>query len=139
MIDKIDFIVKEWWIVSETVDQLLYAFFYLFPLLMIFIGVKLKPNLSFLPIPLKTVDFLTPYLLLSVTIQTYLANLEPAHLYFYILLSVFGIGYASYLAFSKRILIISTFFRTWWRYTFIFTLIYHFLVGGYGVYVNLLA
>ncbi len=139
MIDKIDFIVKEWWIVSETVDQLLYLFFYLFPLLMIFIGVKLKPNLSFLPIPLKTVDFLTPYLLLSVTIQTYLANLEPAHLYFYILLSVFGIGYASYLAFSKRILIISTFFRTWWRYTFIFTLIYHFLVGGYGVYVNLLA
>ena len=139
MIDKIDFIVKEWWIVSETVDQLLYAFFYLFPLLMIFIGVKLKPNLSFLPIPLKTVDFLTPYLLLSVTIQTYLANLEPAHLYFYILLSVFGIGYASYLAFSKRILIIRTFFRTWWRYTFIFTLIYHFLVGGYGVYVNLLA
>ena len=139
MIDKIDFIVKEWWIVSKTVDQLLYLFFYLFPLLMIFIGVKLKPNLSFLPIPLKTVDFLTPYLLLSVTIQTYLANLEPAHLYFYILLSVFGIGYASYLAFSKRILIISTFFRTWWRYTFIFTLIYHFLVGGYGVYVNLLA
>ncbi len=139
MINEIDFIVKEWWIVSETVDQLLYLFFYLFPLLMIFIGVKLKPNLSFLPIPLKTVDFLTPYLLLSVTIQTYLANLEPAHLYFYILLSVFGIGYASYLAFSKRILIISTFFRTWWRYTFIFTLIYHFLVGGYGVYVNLLA
>ena len=139
MINEIDFIVKEWWIVSETVDQLLYLFFYLFPLLMIFIGVKLKPNLSFLPIPLKTVDFLTPYLLLSVTIQTYLANLEPAHLYFYILLSVFGIGYASYLAFSKRILIISTFFRTWWRYTFIFTLIYHFVVGGYGVYVNLLA
>ena len=139
MIDKIDFIVKEWWIVSETVDQLLYLFFYLFPLLMIFIGVKLKPNLSFLPIPLKTVDFLTPYLLLSVTIQTYLANLEPAHLYFYILLSDFGIGYASYLTFSRRILIVGTFFRTWWRYTFIFTLIYHFVVGGYGVFVNLLA
>ena len=124
---------------SETVDQLLYLFFYLFPLLMIFIGAKLKPNLSFLPIPLKTVDFLTPYLLISVTIQTYLASLEPVHLYFYILLSAFGIAYASYLAFSKRVLIVGIFFRTWWRYTFIFSLIYHFLVGGYGIYLNILA
>lgn len=139
MINKIDSIAKEWWIVSETVDHILYLFFYLFPLLMIFIGVKLKPNLSFLPIPLKTVDFLTPYLLISVTIQTHLVNLEPIHLYFYILLSVFGIAYASYLAFSKRILIVGTFFRTWWRYTFIFSLIYHLLVGGYGVYLNILA
>ncbi len=123
---------------SETVDQLLYLFFYIFPLLMLFIGAKLKPNLSFFPIPLKTVDFLTPYLLISVTIQTLLAGLGPAHLYFYIGLSVFGIGYASYLAFSKRVLMVGYFFRTWWRYTFIFSLIYHILVGGYGVYLNIL-
>ncbi len=124
---------------SETVDRLLYLFFYLFPLLMLFIGAKIKPNLSFFPIPLKTVDFLTPYLLISVTIQTLLADLGPAHLYFYILLSLFGIVYASYLAFKKRVLAVGTFFRTWWRCTFLFSFVYHLIVGGYGVYINILA
>ncbi len=122
---------------SALTDQILYIFFYLFPLLMLLLGRKLKPNFSIFPVPLKAVDLITPYLLLSVTIQTNLAGLGPAHLYFYIFLSLFGIIYASYLAFSKRILIISSFFRTWWRYVFIFSFAYHFLVGGYGIYVNL--
>lgn len=121
---------------SAMLDNILYIFFYVFPLLMLFFGYRLKPNISIFPVPLKMVDLITPYLLISVSIQTYLAGLEPAHLYFYILLSLFGIGYASYLAFSKRVLIVGSFFRTWWRYTFIFTLAYHLIVGGYGIYVN---
>jgi hypothetical protein len=127
---------KEWWVMSAMLDNILYIFFYVFPLLMLFFGYRLKPNISIFPVPLKMVDLITPYLLISVSIQTYLAGLEPAHLYFYILLSLFGIGYASYLAFSKRVLIVGSFFRTWWRYTFIFTLAYHLIVGGYGIYVN---
>lgn len=121
---------------SETLDSILYIVFYVFPLLMLFLGYKLKPNVSIFPVPLKMVDLITPYLLISVTIQTYLAGLEPVHLYFYIFLSIFGIGYASYLAFSKRVLLVGSFFRTWWRYTFIFTLAYHLIVGAYGIYVN---
>ena len=128
--------LKEWWALNETLDTILYIFFYIFPLLMLIMGSRFKPNLTIFPVPLKSVDLLTPYLLLSVSIQTHLAGLQPAHLYFYIGLSLFGIGYASYLAFGKKVLHIGKFFRTWWRYTFIFTLIYHLVVGGYGIYVN---
>lgn len=121
---------------NETIDSILYIFFYVFPLLMLFLGYRFKPNISIFPVPLKMVDLVTPYLLFSVTIQTNLANLGPAHLYFYIFLSLFGIVYASYLAFSKRVLLVGGFFRTWWRYAFIFSLFYHLIVGGYGIYVN---
>lgn len=123
---------------SATFDTFLYIFFYLFPLIMLLLSRKFRPSFQVLPGSLRMVDLLTPYLLLSVSIQTHLANIAPAHLYFYILLSVFGILYASYLAFSKRILVISNFFRTWWRYTFIFALAYHVFVGGYGIFQNLL-
>ena len=119
---------------NPMLDSLLYLTFYLFPLVMLFLGAKFKPNFAIFPFPLKMVDLITPYLLLSVMIQSYLAGFEAAHLYFYILLSFFGIIYASYLAFSKRLLIVGTFFRTWWRYTFIFSLAYHVIVGGYGIY-----
>lgn len=121
---------------TETLDTILYIFFYIFPLLMLIMGRKFKPNLSIFPVPLKTVDLITPYLLISVTIQTVLADLEPAHLYFYIFLSLFGILYASYLAFGKKSLLIGKFFRAWWRYTFIFTLLYHIVIGAYGIFVN---
>lgn len=123
---------------NELLDKGLYIFFYIFPLLMLFLGRRFKPNFDIFPVPLKMVDLITPYLMLSVTIQTYLAGVEPIHLYFYIGLSLFGIVYASYLAFGKRILLIGKFFRTWWRYVFIFSLVYHLLIGGYGIFVNLL-
>lgn len=123
---------------SEAMDSVLYIFFYIFPLLMLLYGQKFRPDLDIFPIPIKSVDLMTPYLLISVAIQTNLAGLSPAHLYFYIGLSLFGIGYASYLAFGKRILLIGNFFRTWWRYVFIFSLIYHVLVGGYGIFINIL-
>lgn len=121
---------------NPMLDGFLYISFYLFPLVMLLLGAKFKPNFTIFPIPLKMVDLITPYLLLSVTIQSNLAGFEAVHLYFYIFLSVFGILYASYLAFSKRLLIVLTFFRTWWRYAFIFSLVYHLVVGGYGIYVN---
>lgn len=121
---------------SAALDTFLYIFFYLFPLIMLLLARKFKPNFSILPGSVKMVDLITPYLLLSVTLQTYLAGIEPAHLYFYIVLSIFGIVYASYLAFSKRVLVVGSFFRTWWRYTFIFSLLYHLLVGAYGIFQN---
>lgn len=122
---------------TETLDRILYIFFYVFPLLMLLFGRKLRPNLSIFPVPLKTVDLLTPYLIVSATIQANLAGIAPAHLYFYIGLSLFGIFYASMLAFGKRELLVGKFFRTWWRYVFIFSLVFHIIVGGIGVYVNL--
>ncbi len=122
---------------SETLDSLIYIFFYIFPLLMLFYGRKVRPDLGVFPIPVKTVDLLTPYLLMSVSIQTYLAGLNPAHLYFYIILSILGIIHASILAFGKRVLLVGNFFRTWWRYVFIISFLYHFIVGGYGLYINL--
>ena len=129
---------KEWWVMTEAMDSLLYIFFYIFPLLMLLYGRKFRPDLTIFPIPIKAVDLLTPYLLISVGIQTNLAGLSPAHLYFYIFLSLFGIVYSSYLAFGKRVLLVGNFFRTWWRYVFIFSMIYHILVGGYGIYLNIL-
>lgn len=123
---------------TEAMDSLLYIFFYIFPLLMLLYGRKFRPDLTIFPIPIKAVDLLTPYLLISVGIQTNLAGLNPAHLYFYIFLSLFGIVYSSYLAFGKRVLLVGNFFRTWWRYVFIFSMIYHILVGGYGIYLNIL-
>ena len=123
---------------TETLDAVLYIFFYIFPLLMLLFGRKFRPDLDIFPIPIKAVDLLTPYLLISVAIQTNLAGLSPAHLYYYIFLSVFGIVCASYMAFGKRVLLVGHFFRTWWRYVFIFSFIYHFLVGGYGFYLNIL-
>lgn len=103
---------------------------------MLFFGRKFRLNLDVFPIPIKTVDLITPYLLLSATIQTLLARAEPLHLYFYIFLSFFGIVYASYLAFGKRMLLVGNFFRTWWRYAFIFSLSYHVIIGGYGIFIN---
>lgn len=127
---------ERWEIVSEMIDTFLYIFFYVFPFLMLFFGSKFSLNFDIFPIPLKMVDLITPYLLLSITIQTLLAGAEPLHLYFYIFLSFFGIVYASYLAFGKRMLLVGNFFRTWWRYAFIFSLSYHVIIGGYGIFIN---
>src|SRR5690625_7966405 len=84
------------------IDTFLYIFFYVFPFLMLFFGSKFSLNFDIFPIPLKMVDLITPYLLLSITIQTLLAGAEPLHLYFYIFLSFFGIVYASYLRSEER-------------------------------------
>lgn len=123
---------------NEMTNNFLYIFFYLFPIIILFITMKIKPNLNFFPIPVRVVDLLTPYLLLSVTIQSKMIQLETAHLYFYIFLHLFGIILASYFAFGKAYLSLSNFFRTWWRYTFIFSLIYHLIVGAYGIYLHIL-
>src|SRR5699024_6938353 len=98
------------------IDTLLYIYFYVFPFLILFFGSIFSLNFDIFPIPLKMVDLITPYLLLSITILTLLAGAEPLHLYVYIFLSFFGIVYASYLAFGKRMLLVGNFFRTWWRY-----------------------
>lgn len=122
--------------VNEITNNILYFFFYLFPIIILLLAVKLKPNFDFFPLPIRVVDLLTPYLLVSVTIQTKMANLEATHLYFYMILNILGIVFASYLAFGKRRLVLGKFFRTWWRYTFLFSLIYHLIVGGYGIYLR---
>ena len=62
---------------TETLDAVLYIFFYIFPLLMLLFGRKFRPDLDIFPIPIKAVDLLTPYLLISVAIQTNLAGLSP--------------------------------------------------------------
>ena len=125
-----------WGIMSDFLDSILYFLFYLFPVLMLILGSWFKPNFDIFPVPLKMVDLITPYLLLSVSIQTNLAGLPPYHLYFYMAISIFGIIYASYLAFGKRMLLVGNFFRTWWRYVFIFSFGYHLIVGAYGIFIN---
>ena len=121
---------------SETIDKILYVFFYLFPIIMLFLGTKFKLRFDIFPFSIRVVDLITPYLLLSVMIQTKLTMTVPAHLYFYLILNIIGILHASYLAFIKRHLLIGSFFRTWWRYTFMLSFLYHIFVGGYGIYVN---
>ncbi len=123
---------------SQLINNVLYMFFYLLPVVILLAAGKLKPNFDLFPLPMRVVDLLTPYLLLSVAIQTKMANLATAHLYFYMLVNIFGIALASYLTFGKRRLVLSHFFRTWWRYTFLFSFVYHLLVGGYGIYLNFL-
>lgn len=122
---------------SEAIDIFLYMFFYLFPIVMLIIGTKFEFGSGVFPFPIRVVDLLTPYLLLSIAIQTKLAGLTSGHLYFYIFINLIGILHASYLSFVKRRLLIGSFFRTWWRYTFLFSFIYHLLVGGYGIFINL--
>lgn len=122
---------------SETIDNILYVLFYLFPIIMLLIGAKFKLGFDVFPFSIRVVDLITPYLLLSIAIQTKLTMNVPAHLYFYIALNLIGILHASYLAFIKRNLLIGTFFRTWWRYTFILAFAYHLFVGGYGLYLHL--
>lgn len=119
---------------NELMNNILYIFFYLFPVFILLFAGKFKPSFDFFPIPIRMVDLLTPYLLLSITIQTKLTNLSPNHLYFYILLNLFGIAFAFYLTFVKSRLILGNFFRAWWRYVFIFSFIYHLIIGGYGIY-----
>lgn len=121
---------------SQLINNVLYIFFYLLPVVILLAAGKLKPNFDIFPLPMRVVDLLTPYLLLSVAIQTKMANLDTAHLYFYMLVNIFGIAFASYLTFGKRRLVLSHFFRRWWRYTFLFSFIYHLVVGGYGIYLN---
>ena len=123
---------------SETADNILYVLFYLFPIFMLVIGTKFKRGFDIFPFSIRVVDLITPYLLLSVMIQTKLTMIVPAHLYFYLALNVIGILHASYLTFIKRHLLIGSFFRTWWRYTFILSFVYHLFVGGYGIYMNVL-
>ncbi len=124
---------------SETVDNILYVLFYLFPIVMLIIGAKFKQGFDIFPFSIRVVDLITPYLLLSIAIQTKLAMDVPIHLYFYIALNLIGILHASYLAFVKRQLLIGPFFRTWWRYTFLLSFIYHLIIGGYSMYINLLS
>lgn len=118
-------------------DIILYGLFYLFPIVMLIIGSKLKLDFDIFPFSIRVADLITPYLLLSITIQTKLAMIAPSHLYFYIFMNLFGIAYAFYLAFAKRQLLLGKFFRTWWRYIFLFSFVYHLVVGGYGIYLNL--
>lgn len=123
---------------GEAIDKILYVFFYLFPIIMLLIGTKLNLGFDLFPVSLRVVDLITPYLLLSVMIQTKFTMTGPTHLYFYLMLNLMGIVHASYLAFVKRHLSIGKFFRTWWRYTFILSFMYHLFVGGYGIYLNVL-
>ena len=117
-------------------NNILAIFFYLFPIIILIAAGKLKPNFSVFPIPVRVVDLLTPYLLISATIQTKMANLGSLHLYFYMFINFFGIIFASYLTFGKHRLVLGKFFRTWWRYTFLFSFIYHMIVGGYAIYLS---
>lgn len=123
---------------NSIIDKIIYIFFYFFPILMLTVGrSSLRPHFEIFPVPLRAVDLLTPYLLISATIQANLAGIEPVHLYFYIFLSLFGIGYATFLAFVKRNLLVGNFFRAWWRYVFIFSFAFHMVIGGYGIYINI--
>lgn len=122
---------------NETIDSILYMFFYLFPIIMLIIGAKFELGFGVFPFSIRVVDLITPYLLLSIAIQTKLVGMTSGHLYFYIFINLIGVLHASYLAFVKRKLLIGSFFRTWWRYTFIFSFIYHLFVGGYGILINL--
>ncbi len=121
---------------NAIIDQVLHVMFYIFPMLILLLGGKFKPNFEIFPLSIRIVDLITPYLLLSVAIQTKLARLGSIHFYFYIFLNLFGIACASYFVFVKRELLLGQFFRTWWRYTFIFSFLYHFIIGGYGIYLN---
>lgn len=122
---------------NEITNNFLYFFFYLFPIIFLVAASKFKPNFDFFSLPIRVVDLLTPYLLLSVLIQTELANIAMLHFYFYIFLNFFGIVFALYLVFIKKRLILSNFFRAWWRYTFIFSFLYHLVIGAYGIFVNI--
>lgn len=123
---------------GEAINQILYVFFYLFPIIMLLIGTKFNLGFNLFPNSLRVVDLITPYLLLSVMIQTKFTMTAPVYFYFYIMLNLIGIIHASYLAFAKRHLSIGKFFRTWWRYTFILSFLYHLFVGGYGIYLNVI-
>lgn len=121
---------------NKVLDSILYLFFYFYPILILIIGNRLRINFNYFPIPIKLVDLLTPYLLISVFIQSDLAGFKNLHFYFYIILSIIGILHASYLAFQKRTLFVGQFFRMWWRYVFILAFLAHFIIGGYGIYIR---
>ncbi|MEG0553112.1 MAG: DUF3397 domain-containing protein [Carnobacterium sp.] len=80
---------------------------------------------------IKLADLLVPYLMIGIqilSIQTFEVSIFP---YFLILIFSLGIIIAVLIAYKKGEIIYSRFFKTYWRFVFMFSfLTYYLLVGA---------
>lgn len=82
-------------------------------------------------IKIKLADLLVPYLMVGIqilSIETFKLSIFP---YFLIIIFSLGMIIAILIAYNKGEIIYSRFFKTYWRFIFIFSLCtYYFLVGA---------
>jgi hypothetical protein len=105
---------------------------YLIPIFLLYLFSKsVNRHFGNQQIKIKLADLLVPYLMVGIqilSIDTFEISIFP---YFLIILFSLGIIIAVLIAYKKGEIIYSRFFRTYWRFVFIFSLCtYYFLVGA---------
>ncbi|SEK30263.1 Protein of unknown function [Carnobacterium iners] len=105
---------------------------YIIPILLLYIfGKSINRHFQNQEIRIKLADLMVPYLMMGIqilSIQVFEISIFP---YYLIILFSLGMIIAIFLAYKKGEIIYNRFFRTYWRFVFIFSLFtYYFLVGA---------
>ncbi len=105
---------------------------YLMPILLLYFFSKgINRHFKNQQLKIKLADLLVPYLMIGIqilSIQTFKISFIP---YFLILIFSLGIIIALLIAYKKGEIIYSRFFKTYWRFVFIFSFsTYYLLVGA---------
>lgn len=115
----------------KLINTLVLLFFTIVPFFFLYHYRKIDDALNqvFPRISLKTTDLLVPYLLISIWKLSSMAFYFSFHYFYMLLIILYGIGLASYYAFYKKELILSRFFRVWWRSLFLVSLPTHLILS----------
>lgn len=119
---------------TDGLFALLLIFFYCIPFLVVGLTPIIDGEIRKIGLSIKGVDLLTPYLLFTIHIFSMIAFQLSLFPYMIILVSLVGIGLASFLAFKKKSLHLKKFLRVWWRYVFLLAALTHIIVGGLTMY-----
>lgn len=122
---------------SDALYQILMILFYVIPLIVLTLNKWMSREFRTLGMSIKSVDLLTPYLILSVHIFSMIAFRFSLFPYFVITVSVIGLSLTCFLIFKKKELYYRKFFRIWWRYVFLIAFLIHLTVGAIAVYHQL--
>jgi hypothetical protein len=82
----------------------------------------------------KAIDLLTPYIVFAIHVFSIFAFGFSLFPYMILLYSIIGISLGSFYVFKKKELYYRKFFRIWWRYVFLISLILHIIIGGIAIY-----
>lgn len=103
-------------------------------LILILFSQGIQKHLLSRRIHLKTADLLVPFLLVGIHLFSLSLWEMNIVLYFLLFLFSFGIFLAFYIFYKKKELYYVSFFRTWWRFVFLFSMLLFYSTGSLLIY-----
>ncbi|MGB6178223.1 DUF3397 domain-containing protein [Carnobacterium sp.] len=124
---------------NQSMFKLADIVLYIIPILLLYIFSKsINNHFKKQEIRIKLADLMVPYLMMGIqilSIQTFNMSIFP---YYLIILFSLGMIIAIFLAYKKGEIIYSRFFKTYWRFVFIFSLFTYYSLVGVNILNKLL-